>query len=191
MAYYREENFGRCAPTLRLICPPLTFTPFLYGYFDGANKDGICDHGYIIILATTMYHICWNGSNGKNIRDGILALWRIIFYACKFGLLQLEVFGDLQEVVEWVSNIYTFFLWLLFKWLGRIQKIMEHFTNMKITYTCKEFSSISNRLSKDGIFLPFGMLEYKFYTNSIYQHSGNFSIHQALVLVTTNHGMLG
>jgi len=106
---------------LRPISHPLTLTPFWWGYFYGATKDGVCGYGaYIIILLVIMYHICWNRGSGTNTRDKFLALWGPIFCGCRFGLVELEVFIDSQVVVEWVSTRSSFYLPLLFSWFGSI-----------------------------------------------------------------------
>ncbi len=74
--------------------------------------------------------------------------------------------------VDWATKNTSSNPPLLYNWMRRIQVIIEQFKEVTISHTLWEFNIVADKLSKDGLKLPFGEIYYTYFVNNNIQQRG-------------------
>ena len=90
--------------------PKVNFMPsildnFRLGFFDGAHKDGWCGASMILHLRRNhFFRLSTRLGHVTNTFAELMALWGILWFSRKRGILELRVVGDSKVVIDWVNG---------------------------------------------------------------------------------------
>ena len=87
--------------------PKVNFMPsildsFPLGFFDGAHKYGWCGAGVILQLRRNHFFRLSMGLG--HVFAELMALWGLLWFTRKRGILELRVVGDSKVVIDWVNG---------------------------------------------------------------------------------------
>lgn len=90
-------------------------------FFDGAEHDGICGCGVLIIAnEKNHYLIHWNGGRGSNSKAEVMALAGLLSFCLFLNLQSVSIFGDSRVLVDYVLGKNKILKPQLVGWLDRI-----------------------------------------------------------------------
>jgi hypothetical protein len=75
------------------------------GFFDGAAQWGVCGAGFVLHVNQSSFFRGWMvGGVGTNTKVEMLGLWVLLSLALKLEMDCLQVYGDSQVVINWISG---------------------------------------------------------------------------------------
>ena len=72
-----------------------------WGYFDGAQNNGLCGAGMVLKLDEFWVFNLWMGAcTGTNIRAYLLALWSLLWFVIRLWILHVQIVGDSKVIID-------------------------------------------------------------------------------------------
>ena len=120
---------------------PSILDNFPLGFFDGAHKDGWCGVGVILHLRRNHFFRLSTGlGHVTNTFVELMALWGILWFSRKRGILELRVVGDSKDVIDWENGKNSMRSLNLSHWMKRVQMVIQHFASISFSHIYRNFN---------------------------------------------------
>ena len=103
--------------------PKILYVPFHncfldVGYFDGASSNGEFSCGMILFLNNDhFFNPCLGGGLVSNTKVELLSLFGLLHFASLIGILDINICGDSQVIIDWLNGSSNLHVLLLKHWI--------------------------------------------------------------------------
>ena len=126
--------------------------PFPKAYFDGAEQQGTCGCGNLIMVnEKTQFSIHWNGGRGSNSKAEAMALAGLLKFYLFLDLQHVSIFGDSKVMVDYISGKNHITVPHLIGWMGRISVFWDSIGGGSIHHIRRDKNYLADSLSKTGL----------------------------------------
>lgn len=128
-----------------------------WAFFDGASQNNKAGAGLVIHVSPSHSLKASVGlGSGSNNYAELLALKLLLCWLIHRHTLTIQIFGDSQNVIRWVTGQQTCSNQFLKQILGEIQRLKSSFNSFSICHIYREKNELADKLSKDGLQLDLG-----------------------------------
>ena len=90
---------------------------------------------------------------GSNTTEELLALWRILAFTNKKGIVRIQIAGDSNIIVDWFTQNINLHALHLEHWQQKIRDLKKCFQGLLVFHVHRELNSKVDSLSKGVLFL--------------------------------------
>lgn len=133
---------------------------------------------HIILLELHHFH-CWLGYGpGTNTRAELMALWGLLHFTNKCGILNLQVLGDSKTIIDWVKGKTKLNVISLEHWCKSVLVLKSTFIEIFYGHVFREVNQVVDCLSKKASDSTKGLLFIKGYINEELYSKGCISLYE-------------
>jgi ribonuclease HI len=158
----KEHNGAGEVDKFDFILNPVFFDENPIGFFDGAVVDDNCGVGIFIKLNSDhFYRAHFAGGKGNNMKDEILGLWGLLYFAYRLSISKMMVAGDSKVAIDWINDCSNLNLLYLSSWKEHIRSLKEKFEEIKFMHVHRKYNTVADKLSKKALDNPLGWFFYE------------------------------
>jgi len=137
-----------------------------WGYFDGAAQENRCGGGALLFLSDSHYFTlsCGMGEGSNNFAE-LMSLKLLLVFAVEKGCLNLNVFGDSMNVINWITKTQACRNMRLEMIISSIRMVLQGIDNFACRHVYRENNMEADRASKEGLHLAMGVWKITEFNN--------------------------
>lgn len=171
-----ERHANQAYKISRTLCPQVQVV-FPDGFFDGTAQDGRCGCGaWLRINPLIHFLLFWYEGLGSNSKAKLLAFWGLVFFAKRFQLQKISVYGNSSSTIDAVAGRSSLLVPFLASWMENIEFLEQSFVNSTFLHVYRELKMLPDGLLKCGLVAEAGSIHYSFFVDCKEMAEGNFDL---------------
>ena len=144
---------------IRVVVAEVIDKSYPWGYFDGSTvgEPKLCGVGGLIFITDEHFFTFKAGlGSGSNNFAELLGLKLLLTLSLENNFKTLQIFGDSQLVINWVSGKYRIQNVQLAQILMEVNRLVDMFDSVVFMHIYHERNTLVDVLAKDGVNVMFG-----------------------------------